>query len=62
MCVLGDASDSLLCSLHCAEASTGPTLLLGGLWTGRATILPELVAFVTTWPDGAISGPLLLLA
>lgn len=62
MCVLGDAPDSLLCPLHCAEASTEPTLLLGGLWTGRATILPELVAFVTTWPDGAISEPLLLLA
>lgn len=38
--------------LHCAEASTGPTPLLGGRWTGRATIFPELVAFVTTVDSG----------
>lgn len=54
MCVLG-----MLLTACCAPCTVlrlltpGPTPLLGGLWTGRATILPELVAFVTTWPDGS---------
>lgn len=44
--------------LHCAEGFAGPTPLLGGLGTGaELQYFPELAAFVTTWPDGAISDP-----
>lgn len=50
--MLGDAPDGLPSPLYCAEASTGPTLLLGSRWTGRATILPELVTFMTNVDSG----------